>query len=303
MSVSKHEFSKFKEDVAKSLEDLKQKMDEQLEMKVTAVKADCMKEVMRIQERCDNRITEITTKFEAKVDTLLDVLVTKDEAINKLNKHAGDFAKSLEVTDLAVKSNKEEIGKLSYTNGEIIKELNYSVDKSSDLEDRSMRQNLIFRGFDEEEGETSEDCEKKLRNLIMSKDMLNGKGLIQMDRTHRLGAKKREQRQSRAIICKMTYYKDKDMILKNARKLRGTKISMSEQFSQQTTETHSKLYKACKTARDMENSPINKFFINYKYASVWLKNGQKKNVNLHQIEQRSDWFLPTPKRGDDQRNF
>ena len=145
--------------------------------------------------------------------------------------------------------------------------------------------------------ETNEKCEKKLRHLITDRGLLEGKALVSFDRVHRLGRKKTGARFPRPIVCRLTYYKDKEMILKNAPKLRGSNISMCEQFSQETQELHSQLFSACKAAKEQENSPILKFYINYKHAAVHFRNGSKKNFNIDQINSKSDWYK------FDERNF
>ena len=290
--------SKMEAKIADIVENLNEKHLSAMEIMKNNIVCDYEEKIACLKSDNDDQLKEIKNKFDAKSETLLLVIAQKDAAINKLNENIGELQKSVEVTDSSVKINKECIDTLNYHAEEQLKELNYLVDKSSDLEDRSKRHNLIFKGFTEETGrETNEDCEKKLRNLIVEKSMLNGKALISFDRVHRLGRKKNDARGSRPIICKVTSYKDKETILKNAAKLRGSRISMCEDYSQQTQEINNQLFSACKAAKDIEESPVQKFYVNYKYASVHFKNGSKRNFNLKQIQQNSGWYNIT------ERNF
>ena len=257
------------------------------------VEQEAMFEQLRIDLQAKNSsiLEKTEAKFIAKVDTLLDIIAQKDVAINRLNEQIGEVQRSIEVTDQRVRIHDEKIQNLDYHADSAFKELNYLVDKSADLEDRSKRNNLIFNGIQEEvDRESNEDCEKKLRNLIVNQDMLNGKSLVQFDRVHRLGSKKNGATRSRPIVCRLTFFKDKQTILKNGPKLKGTNISMSEQYSEQTVDLHKKLYTACKAAKSVENSPIERYYVNYKYASVVLKSGERRNFNLEKIEGNVKWY-------------
>jgi hypothetical protein len=53
----------------------------------------------------------------------------------------------------------------------------------------------------------------------------------------------------RAIVVKFNYYPDKEAILRNARKLRGTDIAISEQFPEEIVKIRKKLYPIFKQAR------------------------------------------------------
>ena len=52
-----------------------------------------------------------------------------------------------------------------------------------------------------------------------------------MERAHRVGEKSNDT--EREIVLQFSFYKDKINILRNCRKLRGTKISIFEDFSQE----------------------------------------------------------------------
>ena len=55
---------------------------------------------------------------------------------------------------------------------------------------------------------------------------------ITIERTHRVGEKSNDK--ERAIVVQFSFYKDKINILRNCKKLKGTKISIFEDFSQDT---------------------------------------------------------------------
>ena len=55
---------------------------------------------------------------------------------------------------------------------------------------------------------------------------------ISIERTHRVGEKSSDK--ERAIVVQFSFYKDKINILRNCKKLKGTKNSIFEDFSQET---------------------------------------------------------------------
>ena len=161
-----------------------------------------------------------------------------------------------------------------------------------------MRQNLVFYGFKEEKNETDNDCEKKIRNLIVSNDMLSGNVHVQMDRCHRLGKPQKadssgqtssQNFKPRPIVCRMTHYKDKQMILENGKKLKGSEIRISEQYSKLTRQMHSSMYQKCKAAKESSNSCIEKFYIKYQYAAIYSKSGKRRNVDLDRMLEDPNW--------------
>ena len=84
--------------------------------------------------------------------------------------------------------------------------------KLTNLEDRSRRNNLRIEGAAEENGETWDDCEQKVKEIFM--DELELDNYIIIGRTHR--AKKNKygkKNQPQTIACKLLSYKDQDKVL------------------------------------------------------------------------------------------
>ncbi|XP_070184372.1 unconventional myosin-XVIIIa-like [Littorina saxatilis] len=115
--------------------------------------------------------------------------------------------------------------------------------KADDLENRSKRNNLIIYGLERNEGETSEDCEGILQDLIT--DKLEMAGDVVFDRVHRLNSKA-----DSPLITRCASYKDKLQILRAKRKLHGSQISIGEDFSRRVREIRRNLVPRLKQARD-----------------------------------------------------
>ncbi|XP_070193891.1 uncharacterized protein [Littorina saxatilis] len=114
--------------------------------------------------------------------------------------------------------------------------------KTDDLECRSKRNNVMFYGLPREENEKWEDCEATVRELIV--DKLELAGDIQFDRVHRVSAKP-----DSPVIARCCFYKDKELILKAKRKLKGSDIFIGEDFSQRVRDIRKKLTPHLKAAQ------------------------------------------------------
>lgn len=101
------------------------------------------------------------------------------------------------------------------------------LDKVDDMENRSRRCNLIFYGVpDMQAREPPAESEKEVLKIVSKL----GVGPVQIERTHRLG--KYRVGKTRPLIANFAFYKQKHDVLVNAKKLKGTEISISEDFSQ-----------------------------------------------------------------------
>ena len=121
-------------------------------------------------------------------------------------------------------------------------------DSVIDLKARSMRDNLLFFNIPEEE---NEDTTKMIHKLLEEKlEIQDATHSIKIDRSHRLGKQHHNQRgKPRPIVAKFNFFQDREMIRKNAKKLRGTKIGISEQFPEEIEETRRKLYPEMRKAK------------------------------------------------------
>ena len=111
------------------------------------------------------------------------------------------------------------------------KETNILVkNKLRELEDRSRRNNLRVDGIHEHMNETWSDTESKI--LQMFKNRLGIQESIHIERAHRVGKSNNDK--PRTIVLKLLDYKQKELILKNASKLKDTKIFINEDFCRET---------------------------------------------------------------------
>ena len=103
--------------------------------------------------------------------------------------------------------------------------LNYCV---LDLQARSMGDNLIFYNITETK---EENATQLVHNLLENHFGLEDATAVKIDQAHRMGCKKHGK--PRAIVAKFNYFPDKQRILANVKKLKGTGIAVSEKFPEE----------------------------------------------------------------------
>ena len=135
------------------------------------------------------------------------------------------------------------MSELTTENNNLKTQLQDLASKTDDLECRSKWNNLIFHGIPRADNETSQDCEGIVRDLIT--DKLELADDTEFDRVHRLSGKPNSP-----VVARCCFYKHKEKILKERRKLKGSNIFIAEDFSQRVREIRKALTPHLKTARN-----------------------------------------------------
>ena len=116
-----------------------------------------------------------------------------------------------------------------------------------DLEGQSRRSNVIIHGIaEDDQEETWESTEKKVHDLAKTKMKITEP--IAFERCHRLG--RRRANGSRPIIAKLSFFKDKQRLFKQAKELKDSGISISEDYVKSVREARSKMVPLMKLARE-----------------------------------------------------
>ena len=159
-----------------------------------------------------------------------------------------------------------------------VKEIGDIKEKIREMEDRSRRNNfnLRFHGIDEVNGETWEDTEEHFLNLLENR--LQIKNVI-IERTHRIFRKGMNSTKPRSIIIKLLdyKYKDKKLILDNAKKHKGSGVNIYEDLSAETMAIRNGLWPEVKRLRDADKFAIIKYDKIYKREHF---NKQSKSFSL-----------------------
>lgn len=111
-----------------------------------------------------------------------------------------------------------------------------------------MRDNLIFYNIAEEE---KEDTTAIIHQLLEEKlEMQDARTKVRIDRSHRLGKRRSPHEKPRPIVANFNYFQDKETVIRNAKKLTGTRIGIAEQYPQEIVKIRQKLYPELKKAKD-----------------------------------------------------
>ena len=141
--------------------------------------------------------------------------------------------------------------------------------KSIDIESRSRRGNLIFRGIDEQPGEDGEKCAIAVRRFLRVHLKIDLD--LYIERAHRLG--KPRVGTTRPIIVAFRDYRDTELIMGNTWKLAGTLLSVNRDYPAEIVEARRSLYPMYKDWRDQNR--YNK--VSIQYPAKLIVNGQVKH--------------------------
>ncbi|XP_054933596.1 uncharacterized protein [Dermacentor andersoni] len=165
------------------------------------------------------------------------------EKVTDIEKNQASFEARVEGRLLKIEERLEILGEAPTRLANL--ENNALVKRIDDLENRSRRNNLIIRGIREDVNETEEALRKKV-NVDVFHTVLKLK-IDSVERIHRLG--KRQNGKDRAIILRLSDFRDKTKILRNCFMLRGKDISINEDFSKRIAEIRKQLWNSSSEER------------------------------------------------------
>ena len=111
----------------------------------------------------------------------------------------------------------------------------YVTNELIDLEDRSRRSSFRIDGISELRNETWEECEEEIQKVFNEK---LGVKNVHIERAHRSKRSKSNNNNGkpRTIVYKLLNYKQKEEILRNTKKLKGSNIFINENFYYETVQ-------------------------------------------------------------------
>ena len=191
-----------------------------------------LSEMLKIQERMYKSL------FESALNT---VTARLDEPVCTVTERKT----SLEFTQQDVDHLKPKVDQLHEVEQEI-DNIQVSIDdqrgKLTYLENQSRRNNLRIDGIPEEEGETWETSEQKVKEAIKNKLRLQID--VNIERTHRVGKRLSNRGRSdkpRTIVCRLRDWKQKEPILKVSTTVKTRGIFVNEDFAYATIQRRKEL--------------------------------------------------------------
>ena len=181
--------------------------------------------------------------FASQLSTISNDMKTLNQKMTDISR-ASEFALE-KAQEAEVKATKAErcIGELRADNCKLHAEVNDLKQRLLNSELQSRRNNLIFCGIAEKDGEKWEECEKAVCELLKS----IGVDEVKFERVHRLGQKTKKK--PRNIIAKFCYFKDRERVWNSRYELSKTNAWLMEDYPQEILQKRKTLYPALKAAQ------------------------------------------------------
>lgn len=217
-------------------------------------------EMKQIKEKLKtiDKIEKTVNSINVKVMDLEAKMTNLDTRVSETEKSCQFSTGEIEDNKKSIKSTKEELKKIRKTcesmeaqTKSLVKQNEELGDKITDLESRSMRENLLFHGIPEQ-GD-AEDCSQLVKDVIKEKLNFDHKRADDMifDRAHRLG---RRGGKTRPIVVKFHYYHDREAVRKtsfdNTQQLKQANMGIGPQVPKEIRDARRPLYPVMKSAKD-----------------------------------------------------
>ena len=126
------------------------------------------------------------------------------------------------------------------------------AEEITDLKCRSMRDNIVIQGIQEDDNETWENTKNKVREFLTNTMKMDGK-ILAIDRAHRIGVK---GQRPRAIVVKFLTSTARESVFGHVKHLKGlNQYSIQEQLPAEVTERRKHLWPQYKAAKDAGDKP------------------------------------------------
>ena len=163
------------------------------------------------------QVNENVSSLQSTVSELKMSLEYTQKEVDELKQEVKKYHEDKKHDHDVIKTLKEDL----HASEKVIKELE---DRANYQEDYSRRNNLQIIGLDERPGgETWEQTAVRVTQLIEEKLELPN---TELERAHRVG--RRDDNRSRPIIARFAKFGDREAVMRNVTKLRGTKIFINE---------------------------------------------------------------------------
>lgn len=160
-------------------------------------------------ERTVDKINSKVDSLESKVKSIDGRLLETEKSAAFINKEFEESKKVISTTKSEIKTLSNKCDQFEFKLKKIESDNNNILEKTDDLEYRSMRENLLFHGIEERE---HEHCEDVIHSFIQ--EALNITTNVTFDRVHRIGKVKADK--CRPIVAKFHYYKERELVRNTA---------------------------------------------------------------------------------------
>lgn len=194
--------------------------------------------LMQQREDFTSLINTIMKSFNDRFDNLQATVVELKVALEYSQKDIDELKTAQSEQENNMKSHDNEVV--------LIKDhLNSLTNKLDYIENQTRRNNVIFDGVPESTKETWKESEEKILNVLKSNMGFTEDPSI--ERAHRVGTAKPNK--SRPVVVKFASFKDREAVLQNGKKLKGSTIYVREDLSEMVLERRRSQMDQLKEAR------------------------------------------------------
>ncbi|XP_070386672.1 uncharacterized protein [Dermacentor albipictus] len=181
-----------------------------------------------------NEILQTQKDILAKVTQIQEKQTSSEAGIVKMQTRLD----SIEAKLVVLEKSQIRLSNIESTMSDCQAEIDALAKQVDGLENQSRRSNLIVRGILEEANENEETLLKKVNDDVFEAKL--GEKLSTIERIHRLG--KVNPGNHRPVILRIGDFREKTKIMNNCYKLKGRKISISEDYSKRVHDIRKKLW-------------------------------------------------------------
>ena len=242
-------------------------LKEYFERKINEVVLEQKSMFMKHEENVTKIISSNLKIINQRFEQLTEEIRGNKEDLKIVKSEVNDLKTSIQFTENLLE---DKIRSINDKISTIEKDRAAIIEKLRTLEDRNRRNNLRIEGISENKYETWEDTTEKVQRLFSHRLGLDN---IEIERAHRTGI--RRSNKPRSITLKLLRYQDKERIMKERRKLKGSEIYINEDFSKETVEIRKKLREKIKERQTKDGEIL---IIRYdKIVSIKKRNQDRQN--------------------------
>ena len=196
-------------------------------------------------ERVDKLETGVNTTLPQRIDQVESDL---EKGLNLCESERSKLDSRVATLEKANKTMEVRVNQLFEIVDHEIEQKKLLQGKVMELEDRQRRDNLVFEGIPDAQGESQKDCEKNTRKHLKDTLKVPGSDKLCIGRVHRLG--KYKDGQNRQTIVKFDRFPDRQKVWSKGVELpANSDHKVKENFSKESDKARSKLYPIMKIAR------------------------------------------------------
>ena len=171
--------------------------------------------------------------IDEKLSTIFSALTCNQGRLGKLERKMNSI--------IRITNRMQDIEAVVNSHDDRLKLIEY---KSIDMEARSRRNNLLFKGIPESR---DENCRQIICDFLEQR--LGSDELPSFERAHRLGSRRNSARGPRPVIVAFSFYRDTETIMRSAPMLRDTPFGISTDYPLEITRARQVIWPQFKAAR------------------------------------------------------